>query len=685
MSETAGPQFDADLAGDAGEDRDGELLEMFDRWGKALSAHWSEWQETARAEFDFAAGRQWSEDDKATIEESGKIPVVFNLVGPALDAVSGAEIQNRQQVQYYPREVGDTGVSDALTQGAEYVNDECNGDQEDSEAFFDALVCGIGDTYTYPDVNGDQVTIVKERKDPTRVLWDPSSRKRCFEDARYVREEIPMSRDEFEDFKEEIGQPDSDGDDAGLSAGKRLTVVNPRQRYTNGMLGGDQTSDDEVIVCRWEWWEREPVHMTAIPSPQEPGQTSVHALTPDEHDQAQQLAKEHGLAPLKSTKTTRKAYYYAYVGDGEVLDAGPLQENAFRYKAITGKRDRGKGTWYGLVRPMTDPQRFTNKLYSEILHIIRTNANGGMALEEDAVADVRDFESSWSASDKITWLKPGALSQNKMLPKTPPPVQPALFQLMEFARDMVQRTTGINEEILGLVGREQAGVLEYQRKQAAYGLLSPFFDAARRYRRDWGKLLLTMMRMYLPGDKLTRLVDQGTVQYVPLSQTLEAAEYDVIVDDAPSGPNQKAKVMQVLMPLLPELFQAGVIGPEEIADVLPYTDLPAAVADKLASAIRQKAQNAVNPQAQQMQAEGAEAEIDAKRADAEHKRAQAFKAISSAHDAHAQRGVEFLAANLEREAQQGQEAAPQQPNPTPQAQPAPPPGGAMPGPAQGPQ
>ena len=75
--------------------------------------------------------------------------------------------------------------------------------------------------------------------------------------------------------------------------------------------------------------------------------------------------------------------------------------------------------------------------------------------ETDAVDDIREFESSWAATDKITWLKPGSLTGangQKILPKTPPLVQPALFQLMEFARDMVQRTTGVNEEVLGLVG-----------------------------------------------------------------------------------------------------------------------------------------------------------------------------------------------------------------------------------------
>ena len=72
------------------------LQQKFERWEKALVLRWSEWQQEARLDFDFAAGRQWSEDEMLRIEDNGRIPVVFNLAAPTIDAVSGAEIQNRQ-------------------------------------------------------------------------------------------------------------------------------------------------------------------------------------------------------------------------------------------------------------------------------------------------------------------------------------------------------------------------------------------------------------------------------------------------------------------------------------------------------------------------------------------------------------------------------------------------------------
>ena len=628
-----GPQFDANPAPAEPVDRDGELLEMFARWERDIATKWGEWSREATEAFAFVAGEQWDKADIAAMEERQKVPVVFNLTAPTVDAVSGAEIQNRQQVQYYPREVGDTGVSDALTQGAEYINDECNGDQEDSEAFRDALICGVGCTLTRPEIDGEKTCIVKERIDPLQMSADPASRKACFEDARYIRREIPMSEDEFNEFKAEVGKPDAMADGSPLGPGKRATIVDPTQRYKNGMLGTG--SEDVITVCEWQWWEKVPVNLTVMPHPDQPGETVVAHLDDEQHGQAQDIARAQLGQELPSKRVTKKVYYRAVVGGGEVLEYEELPEQAFRYKFITGKRDRNKGTWFGFVRAMMDPQRFTNKLYSEILHIVRTNAKGGVVAEEGAVKDITQFEDSWAQGDAITWMQDGALSNNRIQPKTAPPIPVALFQLMEFARDMVRACTGVNEEILGLVGRDQPGVLEAQRKQAAYGLLSPFFDAFRRYRRDQGTLMLAEMRLYLPETTLVRLVDKGTAQYVPLALTMQAQEYDVIVDEAASGPNQKAKVSAVLLPMLPDMLSANLIGPAEIADVIPYLDIPAGVATKLADGIRKHAeQQGGDPEQNELQKRMAEAKVGETEANAELKRATAFQKVTDAHATH---------------------------------------------------
>lgn len=633
-----GPQFDTPAPAEA-EDRDGELLEMFDRWSRDIDTKRGAWMEEAKECYAFVAGSQWSPDEVLEFEERGRIPVVFNLTSPTVDAVSGAEIQNRQQVQYFPREVGDTGVSDALTQGSEYISDECNGDQEESEAFRDALTCGEGWVLSKPDVDGDKVCLVIERIDPLEMAADPASRKACYEDARYVRRAMPMSQDAFDDLKADINKPDATADGGTLGPGKRATIVDPRQRYKNGMLGTG--IEDEVIVEEWQWWERQRVHLAAMPDPENPSVTKITQLDAESLQQA--LAVEPGL---KHAASWKKVYFRALVGGGEILEFEKLPEQAFRYKAITGKRDRNRGTWFGLVRSMMDPQRFTNKLYSEILHIVRTNAKGGVFAEEGSIKDQRQFEESFAQADAITWMKDGSLAGAngaRIQPKVAPPIPVALFQLMEFARDMVRACTGVNEEILGLVGRDQPGVLEAQRKQAAYGLLAPFFDAFRRYRRDSGHLRLAQMREFMPKDKLVRIVDKGTAQYVPLALTLEADEYDVVVDEAANGPNQKQQIAAVLVPIVQQLIEGGMLGPEGAASTFEYLPIPAGVANTLSEAVREHAKSQQpDPAAGEAQQAMFAAELANKQADTEKKTADAFKTATDAHMVHARAAAEII-------------------------------------------
>ncbi len=62
----------------------------------------------------------------------------------------------------------------------------------------------------------------------------------------------------------------------------------------------------------------------------------------------------------------------------------------------------------------------------------------------------------------------------------PLPVLPSgHWQLMEFAIGSIRDTSGVNLELLGQKQNDQAGVLEYQRKQAAMTILATLFCSTR--------------------------------------------------------------------------------------------------------------------------------------------------------------------------------------------------------------
>lgn len=592
---------------------EGTLLERFDRWDKRLEGHWSEWLEEARTCFDMVAGRQWDEDERTQMEANRRIPVVFNRIQPTIDAVAGAEIQGRQQVQYYPREVGDSAVSDILTQGAEYEMQACDGEEEDSDAFRDCLICGVGWTEMRPDTDDGEVMILKERVDPLEILADAGKVKANFSDARYLRRKKLMSEEEFKEL-----WPDATpiGDD---DAGKRRTIVDPTIRYHNGMLGDNDKGD--VEVCEWQWWERESFAIVQGPN----GEMEIT------DEQLEELLAVQPNYP--HAKQTKKVFWRAFTSGPQILEVGEIKTGDFTYTAITGKRDRNKGVFYGLVRPMKDPQKFANKFFSQILHIINSNAKGGVMAEQGAVEDIRNFEESWASADAITWLKDGALAQNRILPKQAPAYPQGSDRLMQESNAAIRDVTGVNQEMLGLAERDQPGILEQQRKQQAYGILAAFFDARRRYVKMCGRKLLKYMREYLPEGKLVRIVGQdGEPQYVPMALTKDAAEYDIVVDEAPQSPNQKLQTWQMLVQMMP-LLQNADLGASVWSELIRYSPLPAGLSAKLAKSLMDQEQQEAQAQApqQQLAMRGAVAEVATKEGEAALKQAEAAHVAGEAN------------------------------------------------------
>lgn len=562
-----------------------ELKKLCD-WSKALDAHWGEWVKETKESFRFVAGDQYEKDERAEIKDARKIPVTFNRIGPVIDAVVGAEIQGRQQTQFFPRENGDAKINELLTQGAEWLRDLTDAEGEETDMRRDAFICGIGWSISELDYETDpEGRYAKRRLDPTKVLHDPNARQACAVDARYVRYREQMSKDEFKDLYGEVqGVFDpSDGDLVTHNA-------DPRVAYEQDT----QAKDDLITVDLWQWYEVD----TVVVTESRDGMGTVEYSLED-FEALEAAASEAGYK-LKSQKRRRRRYMTATL-TGKVWLEQPRQMPFpdFTLKCTTGKRDNERGVWYGLVRPMKDPQKWANAFFSMLLHMVRTNAKGGLLAEEGALGDEKRFKETFASSDEVTTVAQGAISQNRITPKPQPAYPAGLDRLMEQAIKAIRETSGISPEMLGMADRDQPGILEAQRKQTAYGLLSTFFEGFRRYRKLDGELQLHFMRMLGPETLVRVTLSSETKQemmghnggppmddkgiesdmYVPLALALDSRKYDVVVDEAPAGPNQRERTWMMFTQILPVVGDR--MSPEMWAEALKYSPFPESFSAKL--------------------------------------------------------------------------------------------------------
>jgi hypothetical protein len=593
---------------DSYEDRhsDEALLCMVKRHKKEGDQHLGEWREDARECYAFRAGDQWNAEDKARLEEMLRVPVVFNRIDPMVEAVAGSEVNNRQQVRYIPRQAGDSGVNEVLTGAADYFRDACDAEDEESDAFMDVVTCGVGVTETFLDfVDNPEGMVITDRRDPLSMRWDPSAKKRNLTDKRWAQREEWQDKTEIQDkWPDKADEIAASSDWSSESEDGKVHDATLAWLYEKDNTGQDSKTG-QLRVIHEQWYELETYHTLLDPF------TGQVAEMSDEQFKKLQPRLEALRMNLQSVKKQRKRWMQVFVCGDVVLEFGPVACNECSYKFITGRRDRNKNTWYGLVKAMIDPQKWANKFFSQFLHIINTNAKGGLLMEEGATDNLPKFKREWARSDSVTMLNTGGLA--KIQPKTPPLIPPQMAQMMEFSISSLRDVSGLNLEILGMANREQAGVLEQQRKQAALTVLASLFDGLRRYRKEQGRLLAKYITEYLSDGRLVRILGgDGTERYIPLLKQQGTLEYDVIVDESATTTNQKDKTFAILMQLLPALEKQGVpFGPE----LLEYTPLPAAMVQKWKESIEQRKQEQMkNPPPPPPQMISAQANM--KRADA---------------------------------------------------------------------
>lgn len=538
--------------------------------------HSSEWRGQARTWYDLVASKQWDEEDAATLTAQRRIPVVINRVQRTVNAILGTQISNRQDTTFYPRELGDAKKSEILSGAGEWVRQGCEAEDEETDAFEDTTTCGMGFIDTAMNYDLDQEgAIMMERLDPLEMYWDPSARKRNLADSKFFIHMGEFDQEEFDAHWPDVNDLDQSAgpfwDESDDSQGTR------EHRYPQDAYRDQQTKSSKksgkIRVARVQWAERVPVYRVG---------KRAERLNADKFDRVKDEIVKRKIPHLRQTKLQWKQ---AFIAGGSLLEESdcPYPDSS-TIRPITYKRDRNTNTWYGIVAAMMDPQRYGNKFLSLIMDILVKNSKGGIMMEKDAVDDPKEVENKWAQPDGIIFTRPGAISQKKIMEKPMATLPPGLDRLVAYFLDSVHEVTGINLELLGMANRDQPGVLEHQRKQAGITMIAPLFDGLRRYRKEQGRVMLHFIQTYISDGRLIRIVQDGLKQYVPLVKQPDTAKFDIVVDEAPTSPNMKARVTALLMELLPIAMKAGIPVPPEVLD---YTELPESLIEKWKAQIEQ--------------------------------------------------------------------------------------------------
>ena len=605
-----------------------EQMATFKEWFKADMGHSKNWRADAEKDFDFVAGDQWAPADRRQLEAQGRPVITFNRTLGLIKVVTGVEIASRHETVFMPREAGtgaegEVEANELLSGASQWMSDECDAEDHQSEAFGDCAVCGMGWTEATIEFEEQPDGKYTERRiDPLEMYWDKDAREKNLADSqRFWRvRKMPISR-----ARALLpGKLDEDLDAAWATGGENSkgepTPIEERRKRLENITMHDTRM--EVTIVQLEWCEREPIYRVA-----DRKTDKIETMTEEEFQPFAQKFMDYGIDILNDPssfvqKGFRRVWYQAFLGSKVLkVQRSPFPRGS-TFSCVTGEKHRNKGTFFGLVSVARDPQMWANKWLSQTLHILNTTAKGGILAEKTAFENIREAQNTYAQPDAITVVAPGALQKGMIQAKPGQGLPAGYINLLEFAISSIRDVTGINLELMGMRDANQPGVLEAQRKQAAMTILATLFDSMRRFRKLNGRIRLHYIQNYLSDGRLVRIGGADKRRVIPLLRDAVAGQYDVIVEDAPSSPNMKEQTWAYIQGILPAF--KGLLTPQTLVTVLEYSPLPS----KLVAALKEAVNQPPDPlmlEGKKVALEGAKAEVMGEYATVEATQAKAQK------------------------------------------------------------
>jgi hypothetical protein len=579
------------------QDEDDELIKQISKDIRDSENHLRGWLDEAKSCYDYFAGNQWDEKDIATLAKDNRPVVVFNRIARTINAVSGLELQNRQEVNFSARQVDDNGASQVLSAAAKWARDNCDAEDEESEAFQDNLICGMGWTETRVEydtnLNG---AIAVDRIDPLMMRYDQNARKRNLDDRRWNALLKDMTREEFKEF-----WPDFDPQFATSYTENQDSIHDSTLAFQyNNDQSDPLRSQKSVRVIQYQYWCREKVYRVV----QKDG--SIEEFTEENFNKNKDFIESEKLT---YTDQPKKIFKQVFINGKQILEQGKCPVDGFTFRCNTGLRNRNKNNWFGLVSLMKDPQQWANKWLSQIMFIINSNAKGGVMFESGSFRNIRQAEEQWSSPSGMIELNPGTLAQGKIQQREAPRYPDGIDKLLQIAMQNINDIPGVNLELLGVANREQAGYLEAQRKEAGVTILATFFDSLRRYRKEQGRILAKFIKQYISDGRLIKIMGKDGAKFVPIYEKQFDFEYDIIVDDSPTSPNMKDKIFSIISTLLPTLIQANIPIPPDIID---YAPIPEDLKEKWKAILNDPQKQQYEDQMKQLHLAGAQLDLEGK-------------------------------------------------------------------------
>ncbi len=571
------------------------------------------WRDEAQRAAAYYDNKQLTPKQMQEHKDRGTAPLVYNLIGPTIDAVLGIEAKTR--TDWIVR--ADDNKSREVAEGINEKLNEASRMSMASRARSDGYAAQVKTGLAWVEVNrnSDPFDYAYRTNYISRneIHWDWHAKRPDLRDARYLVRERWLDEDRamlaFPQHADLVKMAVTGwGDWSSLLVGTKpeqlVELTSAYTEYQDTVFAEDTWFDTERRRVRvFEVWYRT-VQRGAVLKLKDGRVIEFDKLNPI-HRTA--VALEHAKPIVGSFQKMRLAYF---LGCHRIVDVpSPLPHDNFPYVPFWGFREDGTGIPYGLIRRMMSPQDEVNARRSKMMWLLSAKRT---IMDRDATAmDIEEITDEVQRPDGVILLNPSRQNRDQYAFRIEQDFQLAAqqFEIMVESQKMIQDTAGVYSALMGRQDSgADSGVAIASLVEQGSTTLAELNDNYRFASRLMGEHLMALILQDLKGEETEVAVNLNKPQktkYIQLNQRVVSedgvvevnndvtrAKMQVALDDIQATAGYRAQIAN-------RLFELVATVPDEVKValldvVVDATDIPQR--EEIIKRIRQVTGMGVDPE-----------------------------------------------------------------------------------------
>jgi hypothetical protein len=391
---------------------------------------------------------QWQNADLQKLQERNQLPITVNICKGFIDNLSGVEIQSRYRTacRNDSHNQADDKLAEALTHLLFYIQEHEELPYKGSLKFRDSLICGIGWSYLYKE-DGE---IFYDYVHPFNIIPDPDDltpqytamkyvcRKRWM-DPRMVKARWPKTANGIE-----VNQDSNYYD--GLFSPELMDRNSSYTDYSNY----NGTNQNRVLVVEVQYKVPHKVYQGL----DQQGR-SFKTFKLETAEELVTSAKDKDIEESHGERIMRTLFLDNILLEHAPLDATFPDQHDFSYIPIVFQRRFKTGVAYGLLESMKDIQRDCNVRVTKSVYAINS---ARVIFEGNPMpgSDIEKIRQELKAIDSVIVLPKDSkfqISSNAQMGEEQ-------IKIVELYLNLMQRVTGIYDEMLGVQTNATSGIAQ---------------------------------------------------------------------------------------------------------------------------------------------------------------------------------------------------------------------------------